>query len=160
MKSTRKPSDNAKNSAHESSTFSKSTPSNIKMQSCYQASEQEQTQFASNYGSELVIQMGAAHNRDASLAQLYALLEFCVSQRRVAPLPEFWEKLCGLIAINTATLKTLAPLPNTDLMYDSERRKRLADQLEYAYEQGSLPIADQYLRSLTLEQWLLNQWES
>ena len=125
----------------------------------YKASEEEQRQFASNYGSELVITTVPPNPNAAMNTELNTLLDFCVSERRVAPLPEYWERLCVLIAIDTAQLKTLAPLPNTDLMYDSERRKRLADQLKYAYEQQSLSIADKYLRSLKLEQWLLNQWE-
>jgi hypothetical protein len=124
----------------------------------YKASEEEQRQFASNYGSELVISLGLSKTGADSAALLKELVEFCRSERRIAPLPEFWERFCSLISVGTAETKQLGPLPNTDWIFDSARRERLVSQLNHAYENDSLVAASDYLRSLTLEQWLLDPW--
>lgn len=134
------------NSSQVSSTGSQSTPSSSPRVSRYQASEEEQRQFASNYCSELVISFGLSTRSTDNFALLGELIKFCSFERRIAPLPEYWENFCRLIVVGTEETKHLGPLPNTDWIYDSERRKRLADQLNYAHAHNSLQEANKYLR--------------
>jgi len=148
----------SESSSQASSTSSQSTLSSYPAVSRYRASEEEQRQFANNYGSELVISFGLSRTNTDATVLLAELIKFCSSERRIAPLPEFWERFCSLISVGTAETKHLGPLPNTDLIYDSTQRERIVEQLKHAYDNGSLGKANHYLRGLTLEQWLLDPW--
>jgi hypothetical protein len=86
--------------------------------------------------------------------RLTDLLRYVTSKGRVCPRPRAWHAFWELLPRYGGNE---APVPLIlGAWHDSdahEKRRRLRDQIEFAAREGSLAIADKYLRALPEEQW-------
>jgi len=89
--------------------------------------------------------------------KLEALLEYVKADRRICPMPDYWNQLWEMLPEKKRVgMGWEPPLPLIIAAWDSPylmKALRLNEHIHYAAEHGTLGAVDDFLRGLKPEQW-------
>jgi len=93
---------------------------------------------------------------DDPISKLY---EFASSNGRVCPLPRKWHDFWMELCTNESDLMPPKPIILSGWWYseDTDKAKRLKEQIAFASDAGMLERAGQFLRDLKSDEWHYNQ---